>query len=174
MIASIRLIPRIALFSALVYVLSWGTSFLPNINFIFFIVFSAGFMWGVAAGVLVGVFGMGLWSLFNPYGPAIFPVLVAQLVGVSFSGMIGSFFKIRNWQTKGGWKINISLIISAVLCTIFFYFPVNVVDAWVFQPFWPRFYTGMFWALISLGSNVIIFPLLFRALRFLYIRERAL
>ena len=42
MIVGPRLIARIALFSALIYVLSWGTSFLPSVNLAFFIAFAAG------------------------------------------------------------------------------------------------------------------------------------
>ena len=77
------LVARIALFSALVYVLSWGTSYLPNVNFIFFIVFSAGFLWGAVPGILVGLIGMGLWTAFNPYGPAPAPIMMAQVIGAA-------------------------------------------------------------------------------------------
>ncbi|MFQ5453650.1 MAG: ECF transporter S component, partial [Candidatus Zixiibacteriota bacterium] len=96
--SSIRLIPRIALFSALIYVLSWGTIYLPNINFVFFIVFSAGFMWGALPGILVGAIGMGLWTLFNPYGPAPFPIMLVQVGSSSLSGLVGAFLKNKNWQ----------------------------------------------------------------------------
>ena len=115
----LRLIPRIALFSALIYVLSWGTSYLPNVNLVFFIAFMAGAFWGLIPGVLVGAIGMGLWTTFHP-----------------------------------------------------FYLPVNLVDAWIFRPFWPRFIGGMAWSLISLGSNAIIFPVLFRPVWYMYNRER--
>jgi hypothetical protein len=56
-------------------------------------------------------------------------------------------------------------------CTLLFYIPVNFVDAWVFQPFWPRFVAGMLWTVVSLGFNAVIFPLLFKVAVRLYVRE---
>ena len=70
MIAAPGLITRIALFSALIYVFSLGTFYLPNINLAFFIAFSAGFLWGKLPGALAGGVGMWLWTSFNPNGPA--------------------------------------------------------------------------------------------------------
>ena len=169
-----RLVARIALFSALIYVLSWGTSYLPNVNFIFFIVFSAGFLWGAVPGLLVGTVGMGLWTVFNPYGPAPPPIILAQIVGVAGSGIVGAVFKASDWQRRNRWTVTLHLIFAAALCTIVFYLPVNTIDALVFPPFWPRFLTGALWGVISLGFNLVIFPLLFRATRYLYLRENAL
>ncbi len=167
------LVARIALFSALIYVLSWGTSYLPNVNFIFFIVFSAGFLWGAAPGILVGLIGMGLWTAFNPYGPAPAPIMMAQVIGAAGSGLVGAVFRRSKWQRGQAPTLVGRLILSAFLCTVIFYLPVNMVDALLFQPFWPRFLGGALWAAISLGFNVLIFPLLFQATKRLYVRESA-
>lgn len=166
-----QLVARIALFSALIYVLSWGTAYLPNVSFIFFIVFSAGFLWGIIPGILVGAIGMGLWTLFNPYGPAPVPIMIAQIIGASGSGVVGALFRMSNWQRRNRWALTFHLMISALFCTMVFYLPVNTVDALVFQPFWPRFLVGALWATISFGFNLIIFPLLFTATKHLYLRE---
>lgn len=169
MITRVLLIPRIAIFSALIYVLSLGTTFLPNFNFIFFIIFISGYMWGVLPGMMVGALGMALWTSFNPFGPAIFPIMLAQIIGASMSGMVGGFFNKGDLLKN---KNIIKLIISAVICSILFYLPVNFVDAWVFQPFKERFIVGAFWSLISIGANSIIFPLLFNALKPFLEKER--
>lgn len=166
-----RLISRVALFSALIYVLSWGTAFLPNVNFIFFVVFAAGFLWGAAPGVLTGLIGMWLWSSFNPYGPAPIPIMVAQMAGIAVSGPVGSVFRNRIWRRNKSAVPIPSLVCAATLCTLAFYLPVNAVDAWLFQPFWPRFLGGLPWAAISLVSNAVVFPLLFKVLPYLYARE---
>jgi len=166
-----RLISRIALFSALVYVLSWGTSYFPNLNFVFFIVFTSGFLWGAGPGALVGLVGMGLWTVFNPYGPAPFPIMVAQLVGAASAGPVGSSFVRFPWQAMSERRLVASLVVCAVACTLLFYLPVNLIDSWLFRPFWPRFITGLLWMMISLVSNAIIFPLLFKVTRLLYLRE---
>ncbi len=168
-----RLITRIGLFAALIYVLSWGTATIPNVNLVFFIVFSAGFMWGAVPGMIVGALGMGLWSAFNPYGPAMAPIMVAQMVGAALSGVVGAVFRRQNWHNRDGWLLVFFPAACGLGCTLLYYLPVNTVDAWVFQPFWPRFVAGGLWSLISVGSNLLIFPLLFRAARPLYIREKA-
>ncbi|MEA2030198.1 MAG: hypothetical protein U9N55_01190 [candidate division Zixibacteria bacterium] len=165
------LVTRIALFSALVYVLSWGTSYLPNVNFIFFIVFSAGFLWGIVPGALVGMIGMGLWTVFNPYGPAVAPVMVAQIIGVGGSGLVGAIFQKGHWQHWHRFRLMVGLCCAAFMCTLLYYLPVNIVDAWMFGPFYERFVGGMLFAGISLGSNFVIFPLLFTVTRHLYARE---
>lgn len=169
---STRLIPRIALFSAMIYVLSYGISFIPNVNPIFFIVFSAGFMWGTIPGILTGMFGMGLWTFFNPFGPAQLPVMAAQIIGTALSGPIGAIcYNLMKNNRNKIIKI-VSLVVASIICTLLFYIPVNFIDAWLIQPFMARFITGMSWSVISLVSNILIFPVLFIALESFYIKER--
>lgn len=165
------MISRIALFSALVYVLSWGTSYFPNLNFIFFIVFTSGFLWGAGPGALVGLVGMGLWTAFNPFGPAPIPIMMAQLIGAASSGPVGYWFSRTNWSAMSKRRLAVALVACAIACTVLFYLPVNLADAWLFKPFWPRFLSGLLWMMISLLSNAVIFPLLFKVTRILYRRE---
>lgn len=168
----LRLISRIAIFSALVYVLSWGTSYLPNVNPVFFVVFAAGFLWGLFPGIAVGLIGMGLWTNFHPFGPALPPIMVAQITGAAGSGLVGAWYARTDWETRAGFRLGLELVICSVVCTLLFYIPVNVIDAWLFQPFWPRFWVSWMWTPISLISNALIFPLLFGAVRILYAKEQ--
>ena len=168
----LRLIPRIALFSALIYVFSWGTSYLPNINLAFFIAFSAGVFWGFIPGALVGALGMGLWSMINPFGPATLPVFLAQVFGMALSGLTGGVFAFKKWHLIAGKQLTAYLVLASIACTLLFYIPVNFIDAWLFQPFWPRFVGGMAWSGISLIANIIIFSILFRPVSLLYNKER--
>lgn len=169
---SVRLIPRIALFSALIYVISYGAAFIPNVNPIFLIIFSTGFMWGASSGFATGIIGMGLWTFFNPYGPAQLPVMMAQMIGAGLSGLVGANYYPLYKKTKNKIFIITSVVIASIICTLLYFIPVNLIDAWLIQPFWPRFVTGMGWSLVSLISNIIIFPLLFLALESFYIKER--
>ncbi|MFH1686061.1 MAG: hypothetical protein ABIE70_00900 [bacterium] len=166
-----RLITRIALFSALVYLLSWATAFMPNVNLVFFIVFTSGLVWGALPGVLVGLVGMGLWTAFNPYGPAMLPIMVAQCLGAGCSGPVGALFDRTGWRDASRLGLGIRLASAALACTAVFYLPVNLIDAWLFQPFWPRFVVSMVWSGWALASNVFIFILLFGAARRLYSSE---
>jgi hypothetical protein len=166
-----RLVTRIALLSALIYVLSWATSYLPNVNLAFFIAFMAGFLWGIQAGIPVGAVGMGLWTGFNPFGPALLPVAAAQIAGLALCGLLGALFQPVLIGPVGKGRPVPALLLAALLCTLAFYIPVLLADAWVLQPFWPRFLGGLPFAAISLAANLIIFPLLFHATRRITERE---
>jgi uncharacterized membrane protein len=168
MTGSVRQLTRIALFAALVYVLSWATAVMPNVSVGFFVVFTAGFLWGGVSGAAVGGLGAWLFSTFNPYGPAALPVTLAQVAGMACSGLIGAAFaRIAPRPAGVGW-----LVIAALTCTLLYYAPVTVVDAWLFQPFWPRIWTAAPFVAIAAASNVVIFPLLFKVTLTLYTRER--
>lgn len=153
-----RLIARIALFSALIYVLSWSTALLPNVNLAFLIAFVAGYLWGAWPGIAVGGVGMWLWTSFNPYGPAALPIAVVQVAGLAACGLIG-FLCRRLISNSGDARARWALILAAVFCTLAFYLPVSLVDAWLFGPFWPRLLTGLSFMGISLVANLILFPL---------------
>jgi hypothetical protein len=168
-----RLIARIGLFAALIYVLSWGTASLPNVKLSFFIIFSAGYLWGFIPGVLVGAIGMGLWTEFNPYGPAPIPIALAQIFGGALCGMVGFAFRPLINPVKLNWHSYALLIAAGFICTVLFFVSVNLVDAWLFQPFRERFIAGMIFSLGALVGNVIIFPLLFGLLHPFYVRERS-
>ncbi len=168
----LRLITRIALFAALVYVTSWSLVVLPNIKVSFFIMFLAGLLWGVVPGILVGVVGTGLWSLFNPYGPVAFPILAAQLIGSSLCGLIGAVVRtFRIFDTSVPFAL-VAFTLCGIACAIVYYVPVNSADAWIFKPFWPRFIASLPWTLIALAANAVIFPLLFPVARLLYDKEK--
>jgi len=174
MTGNARLLARIALFSALIYVFSWGTAALPNIKLIFFIVFSAGYLWGFVPGMLVGAIGMGLWTLFNPFGPAPVPVAISQIIGAALCGSVGFSFRNLINPKQFNWQSYVLLVVAGVFCTVVFFVPVSLVDAWLFQPFRERFIAGMLFSINALAANIIIFPLLFRVLRPFYVRERNL
>ena len=93
MTSSVRQLTRIALFAALIYVLSWSTVYLPNVNLGFFVAFTAGFLWGLGPGALVGALGMWLWTTFHPYGPVSLPITIAQVAGMAASGLVGHVYR---------------------------------------------------------------------------------
>ena len=168
-----RLIGRVALFSALVYLFSLVVAWLPNVKLSFFIIFTAGYLWGAWAGLLTGLVGMGLWTAFNPYGPAPLPIMLAQMGGAALGGVLGALTALSNWCRPAGTITYVKLAALGVICSLIFFVPVSAVDAWLFQPFWPRFGVGLVWASWSVAANAIIFPLLFRVTRQLYARESA-
>lgn len=166
-----QIIARVAIFAALVFVFSYFTLLLPNVNPAFFIVFSAGYLWGIWPGVGVGAIGFFLWSNLNPSGPVAFPLLLSQLAGISLSAPVGvAAFKSARMLKKDTGLLLI-LTIAGIFTGLLYHLVVDVVDAWLYQPFWPRFISGLAFSLITIISNGIIFPLLYPALKFLQERE---
>ena len=163
----IKRITRVAILAALVFAMSYSSVFLYNINPAFFLVFSVGFILGTNLGVLVGIIGFFLWSFFNPFGPAPFPILFAQLVGISFSAVIGRIASKTMRIDKYSLSTIIILAISGALCGFLYHLTVDLADAVLFQPFWPRLIAGLAFSLITVVSNAILFPILFPAMKFL-------
>lgn len=62
----------------------------PNVEGISAVSFFSGAVLGAGGGALVGGVSMGLFSLLNPLGPAAFPVLLAQVVGMALVGGSGA------------------------------------------------------------------------------------
>lgn len=167
----LKLLTRIALFSSLIYIFSWISSYIPNVNLIFFIVFTTGFLWGFQAGFVTGAIGMALWSVFNPMGMPNPLTLIAQIVGAGAGAVSGAMLRKIEWKKLNIVMLLLYLEIAAIVSTLVFYIPINLVDAWLYQPFWERFVGGMMFSMISFGSNMIIFPILFPLSRQLYYLE---
>ncbi len=170
--SSLRIIARVAVFAALVFIFSYLSVFLSNVNPAFFIVFAAGFLWGIWPGIGVGVIGFFLWSNFNPMGPAPAPLLISQLIGISFSALIGVLASQTLTPESRNIKSALIMVLSGLLTGLFYHMIVDVVDAWLYQPFWPRLIGGTVFSLITIISNCIIFPMFYPALVYLYHREK--
>jgi len=78
-----------AIFMALA--LAGGLAFfaVPGLELMTATVFLAGFMLGMTRGFVVGGIAEFLYTFFNPLGPAIPPLMVAQIAGMAFSGLAG-------------------------------------------------------------------------------------
>ena len=167
----IRILTRVAVFAALVFVFSYSSAFLYNVNPAFFIVFSASILWGFWPGVGVGVIGIFLWSNLGPMGPAPFPLLVSQLFGIALTPILGVKARTLLAGCKFGAREILVLALSGILSGLLYHLVVDPVDALLYQPFWPRLIGGLVFSLITIVSNCIIFPLLYPALRFLLRKE---
>ena len=167
----LKIMTRVAVFAALVFIFSYFAVFLHNVNPSFFVVFAAGFLWGGWAGIGVGMIGFFLWSNFNPFGPAPLPLIVAQMIGISFTALLGCLIK-RVSGDRGGVRIMFLLIGAGMLSGLLYHIAVDAVDAYLYQPFWPRLAGGLIFSLITIISNAIMFPLFFPALKIIGVREQ--
>jgi len=167
----LRLITRISIFSAMFYVISWAFVSVPDINPGFFVVFSAGFLWGAVPGMIVGSVGMGLFTTLNPLGPAGVPVSVAQVGGMSLVGLLGFCFACSNWKQWTVVRRNIMMVLAGILSTGLFFLPVSLIDAWVYRPFWPRIIASAVVTILPMIFNALTFPLLFVVIQRVHERE---
>lgn len=74
---------------ALAVSIGMALSAVPNVELVTLIVFAAGFLLGPRAGSCVGAAAAALFSMFNPLGAALPPLVVAQALGQLAVGLSG-------------------------------------------------------------------------------------
>ncbi|MGB5105168.1 MAG: ECF transporter S component [Candidatus Zixiibacteriota bacterium] len=155
-----RTVAAIGLYSALAYAGSFVLMVIPNATLGILMVFFGGYGTGTLAGCLIGAISATLISLFNPYGMAMLPILLAQIGGYSCVGMLGGSLANRlNARTSVYYLLSLGLL--GVTTALLYQIPVSIVDAWLFGPFRERLVVSASFALITVASNVIFFIVLF-------------
>ena len=95
-----RRIIQTGLFVALVVVLGFLLAEVPNVELMTVSVFLSGVILGLRRGVVVGLLSILLYSLFNPYGPPLPPLVLAQILGFAIIGSSGGI--LRKQLALGG------------------------------------------------------------------------
>jgi len=78
-----------ALFTSLAVVLGYLMAAVPNIELITLTVFLSGMFVGSYCGAVTGALSITIFSLFNPYGAPLPPLLAAQIIGLALAGAAG-------------------------------------------------------------------------------------
>lgn len=160
---SAKSVAAVGVFSALAYVGSFVLLTIPNATLSILLVFYAGYYLGVGQGMLVGAISATMISLFNPYGLAMLPIFLAQVVGYLMIGALGGLSASR-LSFDGWWRHVLLLALLGLLTALVYQIPVSLADAWLFGPFWERLTMSAVFALITVVSNIIFFVLLFPVL----------
>lgn len=149
---------RVALFSALAYVLALASVYIPNVSLIFVAIFACGAMFGRKTGMAAGGLGMFLWTVFNPFGMAAVPIMIAQIIGMILVGALGATVSgtiiMRKVIGRGFWLFGLLGLASGLV----FQALVSAVNAWLFRPFWESLTAGLVFSLMTIVSNGLIFP----------------
>ncbi len=157
MMAEGRFAARVALFAALAYVLALISIYIPNVSLSFIAVFACGALFGSKSGVSAGGVGMFLWTVFNPYGMAAVPVMIAQVIGMmAVGGLGGAVAKssvTRSFGLRGFWIFGLMGLLSGFV----YQFVVSGVNAWLFGPFRESLIAGLGFSLLTIVSNAAIF-----------------
>ena len=153
----------------------------PNVEFFTFIVFCAGFLFGITEGAIVGGLSMSLYTTFNPYGLAPLPIAFSQvfsmiLIGISggmtfksniicrdrpFPPLAGSALGMTGLP-RAGLKTCPYIImgILAIVFTLIYDLLTNFAVAYILGSFIPVMVAAIPFSLIHIASNLAIFVVL--------------
>jgi len=124
---SIKLISRIAIFTALAIALGYILSFVPNLELVTSTIFLSGVLLGGSAGMLVGALSFLVFGFANPMGPSPLPLLVSQMLGGIFAGFMGGIYKRKNWN-----RVYILILLGIFITFIYDILTTSV--GWIFFP----------------------------------------
>lgn len=158
-----REVPRLAIFIALAVASGLSLIQVPNVELMTTVVFLSGLLLGSLRGALIGSLAMAIFSVFNPVGVPVLPVLVVQIFSMALFGLIGGLS--NSWVGKVGFSPS-SMIKSASLgcaLTIFYDLGTNFGFAATFgliSEFWAIMAAGLVFSLIHTITNGLLFAFL--------------
>jgi len=149
-----------ALFAGLAYVSNFLMLIIPNVSLAFFVVFMAGYFLGFRWGAVSGGLTFFLISYFNPYGMAMLPLIIVQILGGAIVGLCGAAayrifqIRIKDWRTYPLYSLW-GIIASSIYMGL-----ISLADAVLFGPFKERILISLGFSILTIVSNLIIFPVL--------------
>jgi uncharacterized membrane protein len=149
-----------ALFAGQAFIANFFMLFLPNVSPAFLVIFIAGYSLGISRGMLSGGLGFFLISYFNPYGMPLLPLLAGQIIFGASVGLCGAVaaritpIKLHSWPTYPLYAL------WGVLASATYMGGISLIDALLLGPFKQRFLISLGFSMLTIVSNLIIFPLL--------------
>ncbi|MHA1860339.1 MAG: ECF transporter S component [Candidatus Asgardarchaeia archaeon] len=152
-------IANVSIMSALAVVSGYALSMVPNVELMSFIVFTSGFLMGVWEGVAVALISTLIYTMWNPWGPPLLPISLAQVVCEIVIGFSGGIYGKRKDKRNDSIMVLETTILGAAL-TIFYDTLTNVAFAIAFDLVDEIVYvllTGIWYSSLHTFSNAIIF-----------------
>ncbi len=137
---------------------------IPNVEPFLLTYFFIGFRFGPGWGLTIGAAAEFLYSTLNPFGPAIPPVLLAQVLGMGLAGLIGGILASWNpwdWLTKPN---RIGLAILGGVITLFYDLATNLAMVATLGSLWAWLIAGIPFSALHIVSNCLLFAVVFPAL----------
>ena len=156
-------ITRIAAFTAIGVVVGLALVAVPNVEGVTAVCFTAGYLLGPLAGLFCGALTETLFAGFHPMGSSIGITLIAQVLGMSLTGIIGG---ISGMLTGSGISIRNTtiIVVSGVLATIQFDFLTNLAYVFMagfsFSQAFLVYAAALPFAAIHLVSNLLVFSII--------------
>lgn len=163
----------IASFAALAVALGLAFLAVPNFELVTTTFFLAGYFLGTRDGVASAILGEFVYSLLNPLGSAAPPLLIAQILGMAIIAFCGSLaaknrIVILSENRENSTKLNLTQavyfgVFGMVLTLLFDFFTTVsflLFSGLSFTKFLASLIYGMYFYLIHIGMNTLIFALL--------------
>jgi len=149
----------IGIFIALGVAMGYTFLFIPNIELVTATIFIAGYLLGIRNGIFIGIATETIFSLTNPYGIPSPPLLIAQIVSMGFTGLLGGIFSTMSFNPHI--RVFMRFASAGFIATLFFALSTNLsfVISMGFQlnKFFSTMLTGVHFYIIHIISNMIIF-----------------
>jgi uncharacterized membrane protein len=157
-----RSVATLGILTALVAALGYALAAVPNVELVSLASFVAGFVLGRGRGAFAGGAGMALYSSLNPYGIAMPPVFVAQVIGMALFGLCGAWIGPRLAVGPPPLAAGLGIATGAVLTLVYDILTnlgtVAVMGAWS-DP-WPVIAGGVAFGAGHVLSNAVLFGVL--------------
>ena len=155
---------RASIFSSVAIGLGFMFMLVPNIEFISITVFLSGLTLGISWGLAVGASSMLIYSSFNPLGSGLvyFTLLLSQLISMSIIGLLGALARkiIINLSAKSQAMIaSLFGLIGTLIYDISTNLAYPISAGYPLKETFAYAISGLFFAFIHLGSNIVIFSI---------------
>ena len=117
--------------AALCVVIGYAFALIPNIEMMTASIFISGYITGPLYGSFVGAIAIGIYSMFNPYGSAIPPLLVAQMVSMGCVGFTGGFCRKKGMLANISWLKIVLCACAGFLLTLLYDFLTTISSAYI-------------------------------------------
>lgn len=175
----------IAVFVVIAVVLGYTFITVPNVELITATIFLSGYLLGSRKGIIVGVVAEFIYSMFNPYGIALPPLLIAQIIAMGFVGYCGGLLYLTTSKSNNHKLTLIQFGAAGFLLTLIYQILVAIGSVIIIADsteklsvsFISFIIAGLLFSFLQIISNTLIFlivlPLTIRGLvRIEYFKSR--
>ena len=148
-----------AIMTALALVGNYVLVAIPNVELGSGVLFVTAYLFGLGMGIWCVLIVSIIYAFFNPWGPFIPTIWIAQLIGWIFMVIAGMLMGRKDSDKSWTRGMQIELAIVGAVVTLFFDLITTLgYSIWFGVPYFIAVITGSTFILLHVVSNAIIFP----------------
>ncbi|TFG27983.1 ECF transporter S component [Candidatus Thorarchaeota archaeon] len=148
-----------AIMSALALVGNYVLVAIPNVELGSGVLFVTAYLFGLQMAVWSVFLVSIIYAFFNPWGPFIPTIWLAQLIGWLFMVMTGYLMKRQNRNTTWSRYMMLEIAVVGAVVTLFFDLVTTLgYSLWFGIPYFVAVISGLTFIILHVISNTIIFP----------------